>query len=207
MDTRNQIDIDTIIKRVVAQMPGKHQAEAARMLGIPRKRFNDYYNGKYNPPEKLLIQMERFLQARGIYWGKPKRAKWVDPIEELPLSERLKLAKVAKIQQMKPRGRPKEKNQLMCPNWDTLTKKIRGDEKMAQAYGLKHRMHSWRVGKVSDRKFDPLTCAMNEGRVSVYGAAELAKLSDEEILAALAKRTEHRSTDDGDTRRHHRQAI
>jgi hypothetical protein len=77
MDTRKQIDIDKIVQAFLMQMPGKHQAEAAKLLNIPRKRFNDYYNHRYNPSERLLLQMESYLHARGNLQAKAIFNQWL----------------------------------------------------------------------------------------------------------------------------------
>ena len=100
---RKQIDIDEILQAFLVQMPTRKQTEAAKMLKIPQKRFHDYYNHRYNPPEALLVKMECFLNACGVYLKK----KSANSTAKLSHSERAKYVLADKQWGKKRSGRPK----------------------------------------------------------------------------------------------------
>ena len=129
MDARTQKEIDKILVKFLGEIARWNQANAAKLLCIDRRRFNDYYNHRCNPPEVLLIQMERFLHSRGIYLEKNKPDKFANSDGKLPHSERAKQVLADRKWRERRRGRPKNTEKINCHRDDNLTQKNRTDSK------------------------------------------------------------------------------
>lgn len=195
MDTRKQSEIDKIIEAFLAQMPTKHQSEAAKRLNIPRKRFHDYYNHRYNPPEALLVEMERFLHECGIYISKDKKTKFKVNIAKLSILERAGQAKAFIDQAEERRGKKRTKNNsekiLNRENFCDLNEKKcdegRLDQFAAKKFGFGNATTLRQIFKVLEKENHPLQQAINEGDVRIDQAYQLLNLPSNEQLSLLKK--------------------
>lgn len=188
MDKRKQNHSDEIIRLFLAQIPKRNQAEAARRLGTDRRRINDYYNHRCDPPEKLLIQMEQFLAGRGIFLSQTQGNQSPGDRSKLSHSRRAnQVISDSEWGKKRTGRRGKKNNELIRHNSDELKKNNRTDTKLAKKYGFKSRFMLHQAVKVITWGCRAVIQAMDDESISFCLAANLSTLPDEQQLALLAQ--------------------
>jgi|GEM_PF-4857336 len=188
MDRRTEDEIDEILSKFLEKLANWDQTAAAKLLGIDRRRFNDYYNHRRRAPDRWLVKMERLLHARGIYLKKTQSPDCDDPIARLSHSERAKLVIADAEWGKKRRGRRSKKDsEIIRHNYDELKNSLRTDEKLAKKYHFTSRFVLREAVKTVKKACPEVIKAMDEEIIFTYQAAQLSTLPVSEQLKLLAQ--------------------
>jgi hypothetical protein len=171
--------VEKILLKFLGKIAHWNQTTAAKLLGIDRRRFHDYYNHRRETPDEVLIKIKAILQTHGIYLEKTKPDKSPGFVKELSHSERAKQVVAYEQWGKKRSGRQPNKKLVIRQNFDELNqKKLRADELLAEKYGfgnrgtLRHAVYAVENGRAE------LLALMDDEAISISMAAQLAGLSD-----------------------------
>ncbi len=183
MDKRTPNEIEEIVNHFLYQMPKHSQTEAAKRLGIRKQDFNNYYNHRYKPPEELLLEMERFLHARGIYLSHDKGTQRNEDSVKLTILERAEKAKnfMKTSKKLKDQAliEANVKKNIHCKNFCNVKKK-RWDQEVAEKFSLGNATTLRQSLKIIAEGSFELKQAINTKRLRVDEAYQLLKLPSDE---------------------------
>lgn len=199
MDAPPEIDVDPMLVKFLGEIAHWNQTTAAKLLGMDRRRFNDYYNHRREAPDEILIKIETILQAHGIYLAKVKRDNSKGNRVELPILERAKQADLLiggiKERRGKKRIEQNSEKHLKRKNFCVLEKAIftegRTDTWVAKKLGLHNATTLRHALKVHEEASPQLKHLTNEGTLRADQAYQVVQLplDQQAILLKQDKKT------------------